>query len=89
MDRSEKEKLFEEHIENLTKRNKEMFHKLLDETNVSVKFLYRCLCLKSAIWWFSCSVFTLVVIVYFIVFVDKHRCHMEGYKEIYKRGSKI
>lgn len=32
LDRDEKEKLFEEHIENLTKRNKEMFHKLLEET---------------------------------------------------------
>ena len=30
--RDEKEKLFEEHIENLAKKNKEMFHKLLDET---------------------------------------------------------
>ena len=35
LDREEKEKIFEEHIESLFKRNKEMFHKLLDETNVS------------------------------------------------------
>lgn len=32
LSREEKEKLFEEHIENLNKKNREMFHKLLDET---------------------------------------------------------
>ncbi len=32
LDRDEKERLFEEHIEALAKKNKEMFHKLLDET---------------------------------------------------------
>lgn len=32
LERDEKEKIFEEHIENLYKKNKEMFHKLLDET---------------------------------------------------------
>ncbi|GAB1600307.1 transcription elongation regulator 1-like isoform X2 [Argonauta hians] len=32
LDRDEKEKLFEEHIDILNKKNKEMFHKLLDET---------------------------------------------------------
>ena len=32
LDRDEKEKLFEEHIDLLNKKNKEMFHKLLDET---------------------------------------------------------
>ncbi|KAL3865336.1 hypothetical protein ACJMK2_006934 [Sinanodonta woodiana] len=31
--REEKEKLFEEHIENLSKKSKEIFHKLLDETS--------------------------------------------------------
>lgn len=36
LDREEKEKIFEEHIESLFKRNKEMFHKLLDETNISL-----------------------------------------------------
>jgi transcription elongation regulator 1 len=33
LERDEKEKLFDEHIENLTKKNKEMFHKLLSETH--------------------------------------------------------
>ena len=33
LDRDEKEKLFNEHIENLTKRNRDMFHKLLNETS--------------------------------------------------------
>lgn len=33
IDREEKEKLFEDHIENLSKKSKEMFHKLLDETH--------------------------------------------------------
>ena len=32
LDRDEKEKLFDAHIESLSKKNKEMFHKLLDET---------------------------------------------------------
>lgn len=32
LEREAKEKLFEEHIENLAKKSKEMFHKLLDET---------------------------------------------------------
>ena len=32
LERSEKQKLFEEHIEALTKKTKEMFHKMLDET---------------------------------------------------------
>ena len=34
LDKEEKEKLFDGHIEGLTKRNKDMFHKLLDETEV-------------------------------------------------------
>jgi len=33
LEREEKEKLFEEHIEELHKKNKEMFHKLLEETS--------------------------------------------------------
>ena len=33
LDREEKEKLFDEHIEELTKKAKDMFHKLLDETS--------------------------------------------------------
>lgn len=33
LDREEKEKLFESHLENLNKKNREMFHKLLDETS--------------------------------------------------------
>lgn len=32
LERDEKEKLFEAHIEELTKKAKDMFHKLLDET---------------------------------------------------------
>ena len=32
LDREEKEKLFDEHIEELTKKNKDMFHSLLEET---------------------------------------------------------
>ncbi|KAK7508465.1 hypothetical protein BaRGS_00000031 [Batillaria attramentaria] len=36
LDKEEKEKLFEKHIENLTKRNRDMFHKLLDETEISL-----------------------------------------------------
>lgn len=36
LDREEKEKLFEVHIDNLNKKNKEMFHKLLDETQISL-----------------------------------------------------
>jgi len=36
LDRDEKEALFNEHIEVLTKKNKEMFHKLLSETDVSL-----------------------------------------------------
>ena len=31
IDRDEKEKLFEQHIEALNKKNKEMFHKMLEE----------------------------------------------------------
>lgn len=34
MERHEKEKLFEEHVEALTKRKKEQFRQLLDETSV-------------------------------------------------------
>ena len=34
IDREEKEKLFEEHIDILAKRSKEMYHKLLDETTL-------------------------------------------------------
>ena len=37
LDKEEKEKLFEEHIMGLTLRNKAMFHKLLDETEVSIR----------------------------------------------------
>lgn len=33
LEREEKEKLFEEHISALSKKNREMFHKLLDETH--------------------------------------------------------
>lgn len=36
LDKEEKEKLFEAHIEGLNKRNKDMFHKLLDETEISL-----------------------------------------------------
>ncbi|PVD29410.1 hypothetical protein C0Q70_08661 [Pomacea canaliculata] len=36
LDKEEKEKLFEAHIENLTRRNKDMFHKLLEETAISL-----------------------------------------------------
>ena len=32
LEREEKEQLFEEHIKGLVKKNREMFHKLLDET---------------------------------------------------------
>ena len=32
IDREEKEKLFEEHMDELSKKSKEMFHKLLEET---------------------------------------------------------
>lgn len=32
LEREEKEQIFEEHIKALAKKNKEMFHKLLDET---------------------------------------------------------
>ncbi|XP_064599903.1 transcription elongation regulator 1-like isoform X2 [Liolophura sinensis] len=32
LEREERDKLFEEHIDNLNKKNKEMFHKLLDDT---------------------------------------------------------
>jgi len=32
LDRDEKEKLFDEHIEDLNQKNKELFHRLLDET---------------------------------------------------------
>lgn len=32
LDRDEKEKLFEAHVDNLAKKNREMFHKLLNET---------------------------------------------------------
>ena len=45
LEREEKEKLFEVHLENLTKKNREMFHKLLDETpevrNWTADFKYR------------------------------------------------
>ena len=34
LDRDEKEKLFEEHVEGLSKKNKDMFHKLIDEAEV-------------------------------------------------------
>ena len=40
LDREEKEKLFETHIEILVKKNKEMFHKLLDETEEVSSFRY-------------------------------------------------
>ena len=33
LERDEKERLFDEHIENLNKKNKDAFHKLLDETS--------------------------------------------------------
>ena len=33
IDREEKEKLFEEHMDELSKKSKEMFHKLLEETS--------------------------------------------------------
>ena len=33
LDREEKEKLFDEHMDELSKKNKEMFHKLLEETS--------------------------------------------------------
>ena len=46
LEREEKEKLFEEHIEELHKKNKEMFHKLLEETSdVSIQYLlWHCGC---------------------------------------------
>jgi transcription elongation regulator 1 len=33
LERSEKEKLFDDHIVQLEKKNKELFHKMLDETS--------------------------------------------------------
>jgi hypothetical protein len=39
LDRDEKEKLFDQHIDALVKKNKEMFHKLLDETS-EVRFFH-------------------------------------------------
>merc|ERR1711874_294160 len=36
LEREEKEKLFETHIEGLFKRNRGMFHSLLDETEISL-----------------------------------------------------
>lgn len=36
LDREEKEKLFESHIDGLFKRNRSMFHSLLDETDISL-----------------------------------------------------
>ena len=42
LDREEKEKLFDEHMDELGKKNKEMFHKLLEETSgvsLSMHFL--------------------------------------------------
>lgn len=44
LDKEEKEKLFEAHIENLTRRNKDMFHKLLEETAVRQSILLLLLC---------------------------------------------
>ena len=35
LDKDEKEKLFEVHVDGLSRRNKDMFHRLLDETDVS------------------------------------------------------
>lgn len=40
LEREEKEKLFEAHIEGLYKRNRVMFHSLLDETEVPIFFMY-------------------------------------------------
>ena len=41
LERDEKEKYFEEHKENLYKKSKEMFHKLLDETQ-EVSLIDKC-----------------------------------------------
>ena len=35
LEREEKEKLFDDHIKELARKNKDMFHKLLKENNVS------------------------------------------------------
>ena len=40
LEREEKEKLFETHIDGLFKRNRGMFHSLLDETDVRSLKLY-------------------------------------------------
>ena len=48
LDREEKEKLFDEHMDELSKKNKEMFHKLLEETSgvsLSKHFLFRLFCI--------------------------------------------
>ena len=42
LDREEKEKLFDEHMDELSKKNKEMFHKLLEETS-GVSATYTCI----------------------------------------------
>lgn len=57
LERDEKEKIFEEHIENLYKKNKEMFHKLLDETTevwifLLISFLnvdFQVICIQSSV----------------------------------------
>ncbi|OWF46304.1 transcription elongation regulator 1-like [Mizuhopecten yessoensis] len=41
LDRDEKEKLFEEHIDNLNKKNKDMFHKLMDDTMPSLTSVWK------------------------------------------------
>ena len=41
LEREEKEKLFEVHLENLSKKNREMFHKLLDETTEVIEYKFR------------------------------------------------
>ena len=40
LERDEKEKLFDSHLEGLFKRNKSMFHSLLDETDVSMILIF-------------------------------------------------
>lgn len=40
LEKEEREKLFDAHIEGLFKRNRAMFHKLLDETEVNVHLHY-------------------------------------------------
>ena len=39
LDRDEKEKLFNEHVEELAKKSKEMFHKLLEECQEVLYFV--------------------------------------------------